>query len=82
MQKEELLHLLESSFGIQPDSYAIISTAANTTQRLTHQFIHFSFIHLQLKNGIDLHDYQWVTKPEWQQLPFPKTMKAFLDKNL
>lgn len=82
LQKVELLHLLESALDIKPDTYTIISAAANTTQRLTHQLIYFSFLHLQLKKEIDLPDYQWISKRELQQLPFPKTLKAFLDKSL
>jgi A/G-specific adenine glycosylase len=80
--KEMLLQQLAKSYNIHPGDYEVISAAANTTQKLTHQQIHFSFVHLQLKKQPQLENFIWVSKENTLQYPFPKTLQAFLAKNL
>ncbi len=80
--KEKLLRQLEKSYDLPPAGYDVISAAAHTTQKLTHQQIHFSFLHLQLKKQIKLENHIWVFKEDLLKYPFPKTLQAFLQKNL
>lgn len=80
--KEHLLQQLQKSYNIQPGQYDVISAAANTTQKLTHQTIHFSFVHLQLLQPLHLKGFLWVSKADLPQYPFSKTLQAFLFSNL
>ena len=80
--KTHLLQQLQKSYDIHPYQYEVISAAANTTQKLTHQTIHFSFVHLQLLQPFHLKGFLWVSKQELPQFPFPKTLQAFLFSNL
>ncbi|MEJ7911618.1 MAG: A/G-specific adenine glycosylase [Chitinophagaceae bacterium] len=81
MGKQPLLQFLETSFGIGPDKYEIVSTAATATQKLTHQLIHFSFVHLQLNEPSLPPHCQWVNAAHLNQFAFPKTVQEYLSKN-
>jgi A/G-specific adenine glycosylase len=80
--KEHLLQQLHKSYSIHREQYEVISAAANTTQKLTHQTIHFSFVHLQLLEPVTLNGFNWISKQALSQYPFPKTLHAFLYSNL
>lgn len=80
--KDHLLAQLKKSYAIEPHQYEVISAAASTSQRLTHQYIHFSFLHLHLLQPLALKDFIWVSAQKRKSYPFPKTLQAFLDKNL
>jgi len=84
-KKWDKLHLLQQlakSYNLHAAQYEVISAAANTTQKLTHQTLHFSFIHLQLAQPLYLKGFLWVSRQELPQYPFPKTLQAFLFSNL
>ncbi|ANE52043.1 A/G-specific adenine glycosylase [Flavisolibacter tropicus] len=81
LNKNEVLLQLEHSYGIRPAQYEVISAAVNLTQKLSHQTIHFSFIHLEVKKKPQLEGFQWVVKNELERYPFPKTLQQFLSKN-
>ncbi len=81
LSKQELLQHLQQSFGLKKEDYQIVSAAATTTQKLSHQLIHFLFIHLELKNNLSLPHHQWILKKDLFQYPFPKTVQEFLVKN-
>ena len=80
--KAHLLSQLQKSYGIEPHQYEVISAAANTSQKLTHQHIHFSFLHLNLLQPLELDGFIWVSPQKRDLYPFPKTLQAFLDKNV
>jgi A/G-specific adenine glycosylase len=80
--KATILLQLEKSYNLKPGDYEVISAAANATQKLSHQKIYFSFIHLKLHNKAPLPDVVWVSEKVVQQYPFPKTVALFLTKNL
>lgn len=82
LDKGDLFVLLESSYGLQTTHLEVISASATATQRLTHQIIHFSFLHLQLPEPKPIPGYRWVAKEEWPSFAFPKTLQQFLSKNL
>jgi A/G-specific adenine glycosylase len=79
--KATLLQHLEKEYGIGPDDYDVVSAAAQTTQKLSHQKIYFSFIHLALHRKKGMQNMLWVSEKELQDYPFPKTLLLFLTKN-
>jgi A/G-specific adenine glycosylase len=81
LQKAQLLQELEST-GLTPSNFTVISSGATATQRLTHQLIHFAFLHLELRQSIDLPGMDWVSKEDLTQLAFPKTLQHFLACNI
>jgi A/G-specific adenine glycosylase len=80
--KATLLLLLQKSYDLMPDDYEVISAAANATQKLSHQKIHFSFIHLRLHRKKEVGNMVWVSEKVLSGYPFPKTLSAFLIKNI
>mgnify|MGYP003575161681 CR=1 FL=1 len=80
--KEHLLQQLAKSYNILPQHYAVISAAANKTQKLTHQTVYFSFVHLALHQPAAIEGFQWISGAHLAQYPFPKTLQAFLAANL
>ena len=82
LEKAQLLSILETSYGVNTKELTVISAAGHTTQRLTHQFIYFSFLHLQLPEKQPIPGYQWVPKAELPTFAFPKTLQQFLSKNM
>lgn len=79
--KAHVIAQLQKSYAIEPHQYEVISAAANTSQKLTHQHIHFSFLHLQLRQPIAIKDFIWVSAKDRALYPFPKTLQGFLEKN-
>lgn len=82
LEKEAVLEQLHKSYSLPPAAYEVVSAAARTSQRLTHQQIHFSFFHLQLKSRPALEGFTWVSQKDLPQYPFPKTLQAFIAGNL
>jgi A/G-specific adenine glycosylase len=80
--KQQWTEALEKEFGVVPAEYDNISATARVQQRLTHQKIHFYFIHLQLKTKPQLNGFKWETVTKLSEYPFPKTLAAYLQKNL
>jgi A/G-specific adenine glycosylase len=79
--KKMLLLQLEKVYGIQSKDYEVISAAANAVQKLSHQKIYFSFIHLQLHRKKNMEGMTWVSEKVLHQYAFPKTLLSFLTKN-
>jgi A/G-specific adenine glycosylase len=50
-------------------------------QQLTHQVLQGRFVHVKLKNSINLKDYQTVTYRQISKLPFPKFIAGYLAEN-
>lgn len=80
--KATILLQLEKIYGLEPTDYDVISAAANTTQKLSHRKIYFTFVHIQLHRKKALKDLIWVSEKVLNQYPFPKTVLLFLTKNL
>lgn len=80
--KATLLLQLEKSYGIAPGDYEVISAAANATQKLSHQKIDFSFLHLSLHQKKEVAGMIWFSEKVLSQYPFPKTLLLFLTRNL
>jgi len=79
--KQTILRQLEKSYNLMPNEYDIISAAANATQKLSHQKIYFSFIHIRLRHPKEINNMLWVSQKVLDQYPFPKTLLLFLQKN-
>ncbi|MDQ3842916.1 MAG: A/G-specific adenine glycosylase [Bacteroidota bacterium] len=82
LSKNNLLAQLKKSYSLSTQDYEVISAAAQRTQRLSHQQIHFSFIHLLLHKKRNLENNVWVSKEDLHNYPFPKTVHEFLSKNI
>ena len=79
--KATILLQLQKSYSIAPGDYEVLSAAANAAQKLSHQKINFSFIHLRLRRRPGLDGMAWVAEKVLADYPFPKTLGAFLAKN-
>lgn len=59
-----------------------LSVAAKSTQRLTHQLIHFSFFIIELPQQIPVKRFSWVKINALTRLAFPKTLQQFISHHL
>ncbi|GAA4320168.1 A/G-specific adenine glycosylase [Flaviaesturariibacter amylovorans] len=76
--KEAILRALNEEYGIRKEDYTIESAAAKGRQRLSHQLIHFNFLHLGLARRLELPGFDWVPLDKIDDYPFPKTVGAWL----
>lgn len=81
LNKNEVLLQLAHSYAVESMQYEVLSAAVNLTQKLSHQTIHFSFIHLDCHQEIPLPGFEWIVKSDLERYPFPKTIQQFLSKN-
>jgi A/G-specific adenine glycosylase len=81
LNKQEIVKQLQITYQINPADYEIISAAATATQKLTHQTIHFSFLHLQCHTKPEIKGFIWVKQQQLNEYPLPKTILSFLLKN-
>jgi A/G-specific adenine glycosylase len=82
LSKKTLLLHLEKEHGVSVDPDQLLSAAAERTQKLSHQSIHFCFLHAVLPAPRPIAGYAWVATEELTQYPFPRTLQEFLGKNL
>jgi A/G-specific adenine glycosylase len=82
LSKAALLLHLQKEYGLLPESFEAISYDAGRKQKLTHQTIHFSFLHLRLFAKMPVTNYRWVSQTALSQYPFPRTLQDFLSKNI
>jgi A/G-specific adenine glycosylase len=82
LSKEELLNILQKEYGIAATECTVISAAAKGRQRLSHQLIHFAFLHLDIASRPKMDGFTWVPMDEVTNHPYPKTVGAFLAKNI
>ncbi len=68
-----------SNFGI---SLSNIKETWSSSQKLTHQQIHFKFYRISLEQPVAIEEYQWVNKKDLQNFPFPRTLKLFITSYL
>ena len=67
--------MLSEQFGVELTGR--IKSLGTLEQKLTHQFIHFTFfeIHLHKKNNVS--GYNWVKKSELGKFAFPRSLQQF-----
>jgi A/G-specific adenine glycosylase len=82
LSKAALLLHLEKEHGVREGDYELISAAARRTQKLSHQTVHFSFLHLAMLKKPLMPNYTWISKTALSEYPFPKTLQEFLSKNI
>jgi A/G-specific adenine glycosylase len=51
-----------------------------SSQKLTHQQIHFSFYKASLNEKVAIEEYQWVKKKDLHDYAFPRTLKLYIDE--
>jgi A/G-specific adenine glycosylase len=52
----------------------------SSSQKLTHQQIHFTFYKVSLAENIVIEEYQWVKKKKLHEYPFPRTLKQYINE--
>ena len=77
---ERVAEQFERQYGIT--NYTITNRFEQTTQKLSHQSISFSFIMIELPEKEKIENFSWVPQPDLHQFAFPKTLKQFIDDNL
>ena len=82
LSKAGLLAVLEKEYALKPSDYTVASAAAQAQQRLSHQLIRFSFLHLELRRRPQLPGFVWTPKAALERVAYPKTVGDFLRKNL
>ena len=66
------------SYGVPATAYKIVGEEPRTTQRLSHQLIHFSFVRLSLHYRLAIRDIQWVPLEDLPRYPFPRTLQSLV----
>lgn len=74
--EKEVLAQWRKSYGVPANAYKRTGEVLHTTQRLSHQLIHFSFIHLSLHYRLAIRDIQWVAADRLAAYPFPRTLQG------
>ncbi|MDB5253653.1 MAG: adenine glycosylase [Flaviaesturariibacter sp.] len=82
LSKTTLLQHIGAEYGLTIDPSGVLSSTASRTQKLSHQLIHFSFLHALLDEPHPIAGFEWVSTEELTQYPFPRTLQDFLGKNL
>ena len=77
---KQILKSFEKQYGIA--DYQIEESFAETTQKLTHQSISFSFIVIELSKKEKLENFILTPLSRLNQFAFPKTLKQFIEKHL
>ena len=77
---KQLIALLKKQYRLTDAIF--IKGSNNSTQRLTHQLIHFNFLLIELKPLISINGCKWVKIPELDQYAFPRSMQQFLSTQL
>jgi A/G-specific adenine glycosylase len=77
-----ILQTLEAEYGIIASDFEIISSEGRAKQRLTHQLIRFSFLHLHLTRHPQMPGFDWIPVRELHRFAFPKTVGDFIRKTL
>lgn len=54
----------------------------SSSQKLTHQQIHFTFYKISFEERIAIEEYQWVKKKDLHEYPFPRTIKLYINEYL
>ena len=76
---KKLLKQFQNAYGI--DDFKLIAMET-THQRLSHQFICFNFITLELNKKPLLEGYKWIPTSLLDHYAFPKTLKDFANRRL
>lgn len=75
---DQVLSQWRKSYGVAAKEYKIQGQGHQVTQRLSHQLIHFSFIHLQVYYRLAIRDIQWVPAADLPRYPFPRTLQGLV----
>ncbi len=80
VSSEQLANEFESNYSfklMQP-----LSATVQSTQRLTHQLIHFSFYIIESPDQTPVKHFRWVKINALTKLAFPKTLQQFISHHL
>jgi A/G-specific adenine glycosylase len=77
---KQVLQLFEMQFGIS--EYKVLDMQKETSQKLTHQLIHFKFITISLPRKQPVPHCNWISLENSRELAFPKSLKKFAETYL
>jgi A/G-specific adenine glycosylase len=60
------------------ENNSLLKVSGYYKQQLTHQTIHATFIHVELRDKVNLSEMYWVSRKEMAQLAFPKLINSYL----
>lgn len=82
ISEEEMEESIAKQLGIKRKDYRLLSSIPGTSQKLSHQKIHFHFVILDLQKQVALKGYVYVPARKLKKFPFPKTLKQFITDEL
>jgi A/G-specific adenine glycosylase len=77
---KQVLQQFEKQFGIL--EYKVLDTLDDSTQKLTHQLIHFRFITIAIARKKAVLHCTWIPLENIHELAFPKSLKKFSETYL
>ena len=77
---KQILKAFEKQYGII--HYEAQESFAETKQKLTHQFISFNFVVIELSKKEKIENFMWIPLSRLNQFAFPKTLKQFVERHL
>lgn len=78
----ETKELMLQQFGIRTKDYQVIMSKPGTTQKLSHQKLHFHFTLIDVKKQVLPQGFLFVNGMQLKKYPFPKTLKQFIKDEL
>lgn len=78
--EKQILRQFEKQYGIT--NYRLIAGFEQTTQKLSHQSICFSFLLIKVLKKEEIEHFTWVSLPNLDRFAFPKTLKEFIQHHL
>lgn len=82
VSEKEFLVLARQTFNIDEAKIKGQAKAFEISQRLTHQLIHFRFIHFEIDHPDLLSGFTWVSRRKLMTYAFPKTLHNYVRQNL
>ncbi len=79
VSSKKILKLFEKQYGINASHYSDFHT---TSQKLSHQLIHFSFLQIELNQKETILGFSWVKTSELNKYAFPKTLQEFVANHI
>ncbi|MGZ8537399.1 MAG: NUDIX domain-containing protein, partial [Flavisolibacter sp.] len=76
---DKIFSLLKQQYGIKE---SIVMNRFEYDQKLTHQYIRFCFIQLEVSKKTSIPGFIWVKTKDVQAYAFPKTIKQYIVSQL
>lgn len=77
--RKYILQVFQKEYGIR--AFKPLHFVEEKSQKLSHQFIRFKFIIVELDKKEKIKDFTWIPVTQLSQFPFARTVKRFIDEN-